>query len=73
VAATSSELIDQCRAGQAAGMDFPSLWHEVLRPSALVIGPPIQTIRNGRLRLEVPLLSGGIIAFDSESSEISAG
>ena len=70
---TQVELLAKCRAAQAAGMDFPTLWNEVLKPSPLVIGPPIQTVRSGRIQLETRLMTGGYIAFDSESSEISVG
>lgn len=67
---TKAQLLSRCRAAQAAGMDFPTLWHEVLKPSPLVIGPPIQTVRDGRIRLETRLISGGCIAFDTDSNEI---
>ena len=67
---TKAELIAQCRAAQAAGADFPTLWNEVLRPHPLVIGPPVQTVRDGRIRREIRLITGTPIAFDSETDEI---
>ena len=67
---TQTELVAQCRAAQAAGADFPTLWNEVLRPHPLVIGPPVQTVRDGRIRREVRLITGGAIAFDSDTNEI---
>jgi hypothetical protein len=51
-------------------MDFPTLWHEVLKGSPLVVGPPVQTLRDGRAHLEVQLLSGGAIVFDSATNRI---
>ena len=69
---TKAQLIAKCRAAQAAGMDFPALWHEILKRSPLVIGPPVQTIRDGRARLEMQLVSGDRIAFDSASNKILA-
>jgi len=51
-------------------MDFPTLWNEVLRPHPLVIGPPVQTVRDGRIRMEVRLIAGSPIAFDTETNEI---
>jgi len=51
-------------------MDFPTLWHEVLKPHPLVIGPPVQTVRDGRIRMEVHLLTGGAIAFDTDTNAI---
>jgi hypothetical protein len=67
---TNADLVRRCRAGMAAGMDFPTLWHEVLKPHPLVIGPPVQTVRDGRVRMEVRLITGAAIAFDSETSQI---
>jgi hypothetical protein len=69
---TKADLVQRCRAGQAAGMDFPTLWHEVLKADPLVIGPPVQTVRDGCIRMEVRLISGGAIAFDSDTKEILA-
>jgi len=51
-------------------MDFPTLWNEVLRPDPLVIGPPVQTVRDGRVRMEVRLITGASIAFDTDTSQI---
>jgi hypothetical protein len=67
---TTADLLSRCRAAQAAGMDFPTLWHDVLRPDPLVIGPPVQTVRAGIIRIEVRLISGAVIAFASGTSEI---
>jgi hypothetical protein len=68
--ATRADLIALCRAGQAGGLDFPTLWNEVLKPHPLVIGPPVQTVRDGRIRMEVRLITGGAIGFDTDTSEI---
>lgn len=46
------------------------MWHEVLRPHPLVIGPPVQAVRNGRIRMEVRLIIGGAIAFDTDTNDI---
>lgn len=53
-------------------MDFPTLWHEVLKPHPLVIGPPVQTVRDGQIRMEVRLITGAAIAFDTNTNEILA-
>jgi len=42
----------------------------VLRQSPIVIGPPVQTVRDGRIRLEIRLVTGGAIVFDSETNQI---
>jgi len=63
-------LIEQCRAARAAGADFPTLWNEVLKSHPLVIGPPVNTVRDGRIRREVHLITGSAIAFDTDTNEI---
>jgi hypothetical protein len=67
---TRSELLHKCHDGLGAGMDFPTLWNEVLRPDPMVIGPPVQTVRDGRIRLEVRLIGGAAIAFDTDTLAI---
>jgi hypothetical protein len=64
---TKVDLLNRCRAGRAAGMDFPTLWHSVLKPHPLVIGPPVQAVRNGAIRMEVRLITGGVIAFSTDN------
>jgi hypothetical protein len=70
LSATRADLIALCQAGQASGLDFPTLWNEVLKPHPLVIGPPVQTVRDGRIRMEVRLITGGAIGFDSDTNMI---
>ena len=62
--------IEQGRAAQAAGADFPTLWNDMLKSHPLVIGPPVNTVRDGRIRREVRLITGSAIAFDTETNEI---
>jgi hypothetical protein len=69
---TTAGLLERCRAGQAAGMDFPTLWNEVMKPDPMVIGPPVQTIRDGRICLEVRLITGSAIVFDTKTRQILA-
>ena len=70
VTTTRADLVQRCRAGKADGMDFPTLWHEVLKVHPLVIGPPVQTVREGRIRMEIRLITGGSIAFDTDTHEL---
>jgi len=70
VTPTQARLVAQCRAAQAAGADFPTLWHEVLRPNPLVIAPPVQTVRDGRIRMEVRLITGSAIVFETDTNKI---
>ena len=59
----------RCRAGEAAGLDFPTLWNEVIKPHPLVIGPPVQAVRHGRVCLEIRLITGGVIVFDTDARQ----
>jgi len=36
----------------------------------LEIGPPVQTVCDGRIRMEVRLITGGAIAFDTDTNAI---
>ena len=67
---TKAILEAQCRAAQAAGADFPTLWNEVLKPHPLVSGLPVHTVRDGKICREVRLITGSTIAFDSDTNEI---
>jgi hypothetical protein len=51
--------------------DFPTVWEAILRRHRLVSGPPVQAIRDGRPRLEIRLMTGQSIVFDSSSGEYS--
>jgi hypothetical protein len=70
ITGTRDHLIERCYAAKAGGMDFPTLWHQVLKPHPLVIGPPVQTVRDGRICMEVRLITGGTIAFDTETNAL---
>ncbi len=72
IAVTGFDLAAQCRAAQDAGMDFAAVWHEILKESPLVVGPPLQMVRDGCARLAVPLASGGFMTFDVFSSVMAA-
>lgn len=69
---TGLELVEQCQTALATGIDFPTIWHEILKASPLVIGPPVQTVRDGRALLEIRLLSGRTLVFDSATNRIAA-
>ena len=72
-AATAGALAAQCRAARTSGKDFPTIWHEILKVSPLVVGRPVQVVDSGRPRLEINLISGGRLVFDSNSNEILEG
>jgi hypothetical protein len=70
---TSAELLRRCVAASRNGVDFPALWHSLLKGHALVVGPPVNSVRAGHITLEVPLITGQRLVFDSDSSELALG
>jgi hypothetical protein len=70
---TSGELLTRCLAASRNGADFPAIWHSVLKGHTLVVGPPVNSVRAGHITLEVPLITGQRLVFDSNSSELALG
>lgn len=64
-----NDLVVKCSAASRAGADFPTVWETVLRCHALVVGPPIQTIDGERLQLEIQLIDGHRLTYNSTSNE----
>jgi hypothetical protein len=70
---TSAQLLTRCVTASRNGADFPSIWHSVLKDHTLVVGPPVNSVRGGHITLEVPLITGQRLLFDSSSSELALG
>jgi hypothetical protein len=70
---TSAELLTRCLAASRNGADFPAIWHSVLKGHTLVVGAPVNSVRAGHITLEVPLITGQRLVFDSSSSELALG
>jgi hypothetical protein len=70
---TSTQLLSRCLMASRNGADFPSIWHSVLKGHTLVVGPPVNSVRAGHITLEVPLITGQRLLFDSSSSDLSLG
>lgn len=72
VAETANNLVLRCAAIARDGADFPTVWDAVLKGHALVVGPPIQTLDDeNRPQLEVRLINGQRLAYNSSSNEYS--
>jgi hypothetical protein len=48
------------------GVDFPTLWHTIIKRDPVVIGPPVQRLDGNRTYLEIPLLRGDWLVIDNE-------
>lgn len=66
---TTSDLVRTCGACMRDGADFPTVWNTILKGHALVVGPPVQVISDGYARLEIFLVTGQRLVFDSASKE----
>jgi len=65
------DLVRLCRAARDAGHDFPTIWQTVLRGHPLVSSIPVQTLEGERALLEIPLITGHRLYYDSPSNDYS--
>jgi hypothetical protein len=65
------DLVEKCNEAMRLGVDFPTLWHTIIKPDPTVIGPPVQRLDGNRAYLEVPLLRGGWLVIDNEVRTVS--
>jgi hypothetical protein len=63
MADTARDLLDACHAARNGGADFPTIWRNVLKDDALVVGPPVQGGDVVSPALEVRLLTGQRLVF----------
>ena len=54
-------LLQQCVAARSDGLDFPTIWNTILKPSRLVIGHPVQTFVEGKAALKMRLTTNRYI------------
>lgn len=66
-----SELVEKCNEAMRSGVDFPTLWHTIIKPHPVVIGPPVQRLDGNRTYLEIPLLRGDWLVVNNESRTVS--
>ena len=64
-------LVERCIVARSGGADFPTVWETVLRRHWLVNGIPVQTIDNGRIQLEIRLITGHRLIYDSTANGYS--
>jgi hypothetical protein len=70
-ATTPTELVERCKQARLRGDDFPTVWHTVLKGSALVAGIPRQRFEGSRSLLDVPLVTGHCVVYDGDSRDFS--
>jgi hypothetical protein len=68
--AGADDLVRNCNEAMLRGIDFPTLWHTVIKPHPTVVGVPVQRLDGNRSYLEIPLLRGDWLIVDVESRTI---
>lgn len=66
-----NHLVQKCNEAMRLGVDFPTLWHTIIKPHPSVIGPPVQRLDGNRTYLEIALLRGDRLVIDSEARTVS--
>jgi hypothetical protein len=68
---TERDLVRKCNEAMRLGVDFPTLWHTIIKPDPAVVGVPEQRLDGRRTYLEVPLLRGRWLVVDNEGRTTS--
>jgi hypothetical protein len=58
-----SELLERCRTAHVAGLDFPTIWNQIVRTHPLVLGLPVQVITGSEPQLRMQLINGQSLCF----------
>lgn len=66
-----NDLVQKCNEAMRLGVDFPTLWHAIIRRDPNVMGPPIQRLDGRRAYLEIALLRGDWLVIDNEARTVS--
>lgn len=69
--ANSDDLVRNCNEAMRRGVDFPTLWHTVIKPHPTVVGVPVQRLDGNRSYLEIPLLRGDWLVVDTEDRTVT--
>jgi hypothetical protein len=67
------DLAKRCTDAMRRGINFPALWHTIIKPHPSVIGVPVQKISDDhRPYVEIPILHGGwlLVDFDAKVAQL---
>jgi hypothetical protein len=67
----AQDLVTKCNDALGSGIDFPTLWHTVIKPHPTVAGVPIQRWDGYHTYLEIPLLRGDCLVVDTDGRSVS--
>jgi hypothetical protein len=68
--ASSDDLVRNCNDAMRRGIDFPTLWHMIIKPHPTVVGVPVQRLHGNHSYLEIPLLRGDWLVVDIEGRTV---
>ena len=68
--ANSDDLVRNCNDAMRSGVDFPTMWHTIIKPHPTVVGVPVQRLAENRTYLEIPLLRGDWLIVDIEGRTV---
>ena len=68
---TANELLRRCIAAQRDGVDFPGVWHSILKGHPMVMGKPVQRLHGDFATLEIRLITGQRIVLDQQGYSLS--
>ena len=58
-----NELLERCRTAHIAGLDFPTIWKQIVRAHPLVLGLPVQVMIGSEPQLRMQLINGQSLCF----------
>jgi hypothetical protein len=69
----ADDLARLCTDAVRKGNDFPTIWDPLLKRHPLVVGIPRQRFEGNRRFLEIRLITGERLVFESEGKRFSIG
>jgi hypothetical protein len=69
----ADDLARLCTDAVRKGNDFPTIWDTLLKRHPLVVGIPRQRFEGNRSFLEIRLIAGERLVFESEGKRFSIG
>ena len=61
-----NRLLSRCSEARAAGLDFPTIWNDVLRRDPLTLGTPVQGHDGQTTTLSIRLMGDTVLMFDGD-------
>jgi hypothetical protein len=63
------DLVSACNEAMGGGVDFPTIWHEIIKGHPLVGSGPIQRHDGTKAYLEIRLLNGQSLILETDGKE----